>query len=46
MVVYIGRQYMPADYDPRHDDRLPERMIARLAETFEEVMGQAPRKKT
>jgi hypothetical protein len=44
--VYTGRLGWPANYDPRHDDRLPERMIARLAETFDEVTGQTSRKKT
>jgi len=40
--LYSGRQSMPAGYDPRRDDSLPERMIARLAETFVDVMGRAP----
>lgn len=40
--LYIGRQYMPAGYDPLHDDQLPERIGSRLAETFDQVMGQAP----
>ncbi len=40
--AYTGRRRMPADYDPQHDDRLPERAITELATTFHEVMGKAP----
>ncbi|MBW0019584.1 MAG: hypothetical protein JO236_18830, partial [Mycobacterium sp.] len=42
--VYINRRYLPPDYDPQHDEQLPERTLARLAETFDQVMGQAPHK--
>ena len=40
--AYIGQLHMPPNYDPRNDDRLPERMIASLSDTFAEVMGEAP----
>jgi AcrR family transcriptional regulator len=40
--AYIGQLSWPRNYDPRRDDRLPERMIANLSETFAEVMGEAP----
>jgi AcrR family transcriptional regulator len=40
--AYIGQLHMPPNYDPRKDDLLPERMIANLADTFAEVMGEAP----
>ncbi len=40
--AYLGRSNTAADYDPRQDDRLSERMIAQLAGTFAEVMGEAP----
>lgn len=32
----------PANHDLQHDRRLHERMIARLTETYDEVMGQPP----
>jgi AcrR family transcriptional regulator len=37
----MERCSMAADYDPRHDDQLDERMRAELAATFAEVMGKA-----
>jgi AcrR family transcriptional regulator len=40
--AYIGQLHMPANYDPRQDDWLSERMIANLSETFAEVMGEVP----
>jgi hypothetical protein len=40
--AYIGQLHMPPNYDPQQDDRLSERMIANLSETFAEVMGEAP----
>lgn len=42
--AYLGSSNMAADYDPRQDDRLSERMIALLAGTFTEVMGEPPPK--
>jgi hypothetical protein len=40
--AYTGSLGMPAGYDPRHDHLLRERMIARLTETFDEVIGPVP----
>jgi AcrR family transcriptional regulator len=42
--AYLGRRSSWTNYDPRHDDRLSERMIAQLAGTFHDVMGEAPSK--
>ena len=40
--AYLGRRSMADHYDPRDDDRLIERMIAELAATFADVMGNDP----
>jgi hypothetical protein len=40
--AYLGRRSSWTDDDPRHDDRLSERMVAQLAGTFGEIMGQTP----
>jgi hypothetical protein len=37
--AYLGGRSMADHYDPRDDDRLIERMIAELAATFADVMG-------
>lgn len=42
--LYLDQQSMPAGYDPRHDNMLPERIIAHASETFDHVMGQVLRK--
>src|SRR5580693_9878356 len=40
--AYLGGRSMADHYDPRDDDRLIERMIAELAATFADVMGNDP----
>lgn len=40
--AYLGGRGMADHYDPRDDDRLMERMIAELAATFADVMGNDP----
>ena len=40
--AYLGGHSMADHYDPRDDDRLVERMIAELAATFADVMGNDP----
>jgi AcrR family transcriptional regulator len=40
--AYVGGRSMADHYDPRDDDRLIERMIAELAATFADVMGNDP----
>ena len=41
--AYTGSLGMPAGYDPRHDHRLREADdVARLTETFDEVIGPVP----
>jgi AcrR family transcriptional regulator len=40
--AYLGGRSMADHYDPRQDDQLIERMIAELAATFADVMGDDP----
>lgn len=44
--LYTGCRLLPPNYDPHHDGSLSERMIDRLSQTFDEVMGRAPRENT
>ena len=43
--LYSGRRSLPPNYDPRRDGWLSERMIVRLSQTFDDVMGRAPHHK-